>query len=140
MILKTFFGGLMNIGTNRSLKKANDIVDKDIGATMGSISGMFKESRLLSEITREEVKIKMELERFIEDYEDDKIETDDALYFIDNMEERKQALALKIDELNQIRGKITNFDTISKNTEKEFKEEMEKHKFRTIDEFSKGIH
>lgn len=135
-IFKRVFG--MGSGLFLSPKKATDLMDEQILLTMASINGTFKEDSLLKEIEAERLKISLEQEEFIKKYEIGEINDDIADLTINKLTQKYKDLESKIDDLNVIREDIKAFDSRNKDKEKEFKEEMRKHKARTLLEFEKG--
>ena len=137
-LIKRFSG--MGSGLFRSPKKANELIDEQIFLTMKSISGTFKEDSLLKEVEEERLKISLEMETFIRNYENGEINETVANLTINKLEQKYKDLELKIDELNGVREDIKAFDSRNKEKEKEFNEEMLKHKVRSYYEIEKGYH
>ncbi len=125
-------------GLFRSPKKANELIDEQIFATMKSIGGMFKEEGAMKEIERERLKIAIEQEEFLKKYEKGEIDEDLAASIADRLTQRYKDLGVKIDELNDIRENIKGYDSIAKDREKEFNKELKKHQERTYQEVLKG--
>lgn len=130
----------MGSGLFRSPKKANELIDEQIFLTMKSISGTFKEDSLLKEVEEERLKISLEMETFIRNYENGEINETVANLTINKLEQKYKDLELKIDELNGVREDIKAFDSKNKDKEKEFSEEISKHKVRSFYEMEKGYH
>ena len=130
----------MGSGLFRSPKKANELIDEQIFLTMKSISGTFKEDSLLKEVEEERLKISLEMETFIRNYENGEINETVANLTINKLEQKYKDLELKIDELNGVREDIKAFDSRNKDKEQEFNEEMSKHKVRSYYEIEKGYH
>lgn len=137
-LIKRFSG--MGSGLFRSPKKANELIDEQIFLTMKSISGTFKEDSLLKEVEEERLKISLEMETFIRNYENGEINETVANLTINKLEQKYKDLELKIDELNGVREDIKAFDSKNKDKEKEFSEEISKHKVRSFYEMEKGYH
>ena len=137
-LIKRFSG--MGSGLFRSPKKANELIDEQIFLTMKSISGTFKEDSLLKEVEEERLKISIEMETFIKNYENGEINETVANLTINKLEEKYKDLEIKIDELNGVREDIKAFDSRNKDKEQEFNEEMSKHKVRSYYEIEKGYH
>ena len=137
-LIKRFSG--MGSGLFRSPKKANELIDEQIFLTMKSISGTFKEDSLLKEVEEERLKISLEMETFIRNYENGEINETVANLTINKLEQKYKDLELKIDELNGVREDIKAFDSRNKDKEQEFNEEMSKHKVRSYYEIEKGYH
>lgn len=137
-LIKRFSG--MGSGLFRSPKKANELIDEQIFLTMKSISGTFKEDSLLKEIEKERLKISLEMETFIRNYENGEINETVANLTINKLEQKYKDLEIKIDELNGVREDIKAFDSRNKDKEQEFNEEMSKHKVRSYYEIEKGYH
>ncbi len=135
-LIKRFSG--MGSGLFRSPKKANELIDEQIFLTMKSISGTFKEDSLLKEVEEERLKISLEMETFIRNYENGEINETVANLTINKLEQKYKDLELKIDELNGVREDIKAFDSRNKDKEQEFNEEMSKHKVRSYYEMEKG--
>lgn len=135
-LIQRFSG--MGSGLFRSPKKANQIIDEEILLTMKSISGEFKKDSLLTQIEEERLKISLEMEAFIKAYENGKIKDDIADLTISKLTQKFQSLENKVDELNSVREDIKAFDSTNKDKEQEFKEEMKKHKIRSLYEIQKG--
>lgn len=125
-------------GLFRSPRKANDIIDEEIILTMKSISGNFKESKMMKEIEQERLKIQIEQEEFIKKYENGEINDDIANLTINKLTQKYEELEVKIDELNGVREDIKAFDSKTKQKEKEFNDEMKKHRKRSIYDLEKG--
>lgn len=137
-LIKRFSG--MGSGLFRSPKKANELIDEQIFLTMKSISGTFKEDSLLKEVEEERLKISLEMETFIRNYENGEINETVANLTINKLEQKYKDLEIKIDELNGVREDIKAFDSRNKDKEQEFNEEMSKHKVRSYYEMEKGYH
>lgn len=137
-LIKRFSG--MGSGLFRSPKKAHDLIDVQICLTMKSIKGEFKKDSLLKEIEEERLKISLEMETFIRNYENGEINETVANLTINKLEQKYKDLELKIDELNGVREDIKAFDSRNKDKEQEFNEEMSKHKVRSYYEMEKGYH
>ena len=135
-LIQRFSG--MGSGLFRSPKKANELIDEQIFLTMKSISGTFKEDSLLKEVEEERLKISLEMETFIRNYENGEINETVANLTINKLEQKYKDLELKIDELNGVREDIKAFDSKNKDKEKEFSEEISKHKVRSFYEMEKG--
>lgn len=128
----------MGSGLFRSPKKANELIDEQIILTMKSISGEFKKDSLANEIEEERLKISLEMETFIKNYENGEINETVANLTINKLEQKYKDLEMKIDELNGVRDDIKSFDSRNKEKEQEFNEELQKHKVRSIYEMEKG--
>lgn len=128
----------MGSGLFRSPKKASELMDEQIFLTMKSIGGTFKEDSLLKEIEEERLKISLEQEEFIKKYENGEINDDIANLSINKLTQKYEDLSIKVDLLNGVREDIKAFDSRNKDKEQEFKEEMQKHKTRTLLEVEKG--
>ena len=128
----------MGSGLFRSPKKANELIDEQIFLTMKSISGTFKEDSLLKEVEEERLKISIEMETFIKNYENGEINETVANLTITKLEQKYKELEIRIDELNGVREDIKAFDSRNKDKEQEFNEEMSKHKVRSYYEMEKG--
>ena len=135
-LIQRFSG--MGSGLFRSPKKANQIMDEEIFLTMKSISGEFKKDSLLTEIEEERLKISLEMESFIKGYENGEIKDDIADLTISKLTQKYKDLEMKVNELNGVREDIKVFDSKNKDKEQEFKEEMQKHKIRSLYEIQKG--
>ncbi len=135
-LIKRFSG--MGSGLFRSPKKANELIDEQIILTMKSISGEFKKDSLANEIEEERLKISLEMETFIKNYENGEINETVANLTINKLEQKYKDLEMKIDELNGVRDDIKSFDSRNKEKEQEFNEELQKHKVRSIYEMEKG--
>ncbi len=135
-LVKRLFG--MGSGLFRSPKRANELIDEQIFATMKSIGGMFKEEGTMKEIERERLKIAIEQEEFLKKYEKGEIAEDLAASIADRLTQKYKDLGVKIDELKNIRDNIKGYDSIDKEKEQEFNTEMQKHKVRSIYEMEKG--
>ena len=135
-LIKRFSG--MGSGLFRSPKKANELIDEEILLTIKSISGTFKEDSFLKEVEEERLKISLEMETFIRNYENGEINETVANLTINKLEQKYKDLELKIDELNGVREDIKAFDSRNKDKEQEFNEEMSKHKVRSYYEMEKG--
>ena len=135
-LIQRFSG--MGSGLFRSPKKANRIMDEEILLTMQSISGEFKKDSLFTQIEEERLKISLEMEAFIKGYENGEIKDDIADLTISKLTQKFQSLENKVDELNSVREDIKAFDSASKDKEQEFKQEMQKHKIRSLYEIQKG--
>ena len=70
-------------GLFRSPKRANELIDEQIFATMKSIGGMFKEDGVMKEIERERLKLQVEQDEFLKKYEKGEINEDLAPDFRD---------------------------------------------------------
>lgn len=127
-------------GLYRNSLHANKLIDDEIISSIGSISGMIKESGLSEEIEKERLKISKELDEFLLSYHNGSINSDIANSMSDKILEKYKALEIKVDELNDIRQSIKNYDSISKEKEIELEQEMKKHKKRTIYELEKGYY
>lgn len=125
-------------GLFRSPRKANDIIDEEIILTMKSISGSFKQSKMMKEIEQERLKIQIEQEEFIKKYENGEINDDIANLTINKLTQKYEELEIKVDELNGVRQDIKALDSKTKQKEKEFNEEMQKHRKRSIYDLEKG--
>ena len=128
----------MGSGLFRSPKKANELIDEQIVLTMKSINGEFKKENLFKEIEEERLKISLEMETFIKDYENGEINETVANLTINKLEQKYKDLEMKIDELNDVRENIKAFDSRNKEKEQEFNEELQKHKVRSVYEMEKG--
>ena len=128
----------MGSGLFRSPKKANELIDEQIFLTMKSINGEFKKDSLLKEIEEERLKISLEMETFIKNYENGEINETVANLTINKLEQKYKDLEMKIDELNGVRENIKAFDSRNKEKEQEFNDELQKHKVRSIYEMEKG--
>lgn len=135
-LIQRFSG--MGSGLFRSPKKANQIMDEEILLTMKSISGEFKKDSLLTQIEEERLKISLEMETFIKNYENGEINETVADLTINKLEQKYRDLENKVDELNGVREDIKAFDSKNKDKEQEFKKEMQKHKIRSLYEIQKG--
>ena len=135
-LIKRFSG--MGSGLFRSPKKANELIDEQIVLTMKSISGEFKKDSLFKEIEEERLKIFLEMETFIKDYENGEINETVANLTINKLEQKYKDLEIKINELNDVRADIKAFDSRNKEKEQEFNEELQKHKVRSVYEMEKG--
>ena len=135
-LIQRFSG--MGSGLFRSPKKANELIDEQIFLTMKSISGEFKKDSLLTQIEEERLKISLEMEAFIKSYENGEIKDDIADITINKLTQKYKDLEIKVDELNGVREDIKAFDSTNKDKEQEFKEEMQKHKIRSLYEIQKG--
>lgn len=135
-LIKRFSG--MGSGLFRSPKKANELIDEQIFLTMKSINGEFKKDSLLKEIEEERLKISLEMETFIKNYENGEINETVANLTINKLEQKYKDLEMKIDELNGIRENIKAFDSRNKEKEQEFNDELQKHKVRSVYEMEKG--
>lgn len=135
-LIQRFSG--MGSGLFRSPKKANELIDEQIFLTMKSISGEFKKDSLLKEIEEERLKISLEMETFIKNYENGEINETVANLTINKLEQKYKDLEIKIDELNGVRENIKAFDSRNKEKEQEFNDELKKHKVRSIYEMEKG--
>jgi transcriptional regulator with XRE-family HTH domain len=135
-LIKRFSG--MGSGLFRSPKKANELIDEQIVLTMKSISGEFKKDSLFKEIEEERLKISLEMETFIKNYENGEINETVANLTINKLERKYKDLEIKIDELNDVREDIKAFDSRNKEKEQEFNKELQKHKVRSIYEMEKG--
>lgn len=135
-LIKRFSG--MGSGLFRSPKKANELIDEQIVLTMKSISGEFKKDSLFKEIEEERLKISLEMETFIKNYENGEINETVANLTINKLEQKYKDLEIKIDELNDVREDIKAFDSRNKEKEQEFNKELQKHKVRSIYEMEKG--
>ena len=125
-------------GLFRSPKRANELIDEQIFATMKSIGGMFKEEGAMKEIERERLKLQIEQDEFLKQYEKGEIDEDLAASIADRLTQKYKDLGVKIDELNDIRENIKGYDSISKAKEVEFNKELKKHQERTYQEVLKG--
>ena len=125
-------------GLFRSPKRANELIDEQIFATMKSIGGMFKEDGVMKEIERERLKLQVEQDEFLKKYEKGEINEDLAASIADRLTQKYKDLGVKIDELKDIRENIKSYDSISKAKEIEFHKELKKHKERTYQEVLKG--
>lgn len=135
-LIKRFSG--MGSGLFKSPKKANELIDEQIFLTMKSINGEFKKDSLLKEIEEERLKISLEMETFIKNYENGEINETVANLTINKLEQKYKDLEIKIDELNGVREDIKAFDSRNKEKEQEFNNELQKHKVRSIYEMEKG--
>ena len=135
-LIKRFSG--MGSGLFRSPKKANELIDEQIFLTMKSINGEFKKDLLLKEIEEERLKISLEMETFIKNYENGEINETVANLTINKLEQKYKDLEMKIDELNGVREDIKAFDSRNKEKEQEFNDELQKHKVRSVYEMEKG--
>lgn len=135
-LIKRFSG--MGSGLFRSPKKANELIDEQIVLTMKSISGEFKKDSLFKEIEEERLKISLEMETFIKDYENGEINETVANLTINKLEQKYKDLEIKINELNDVRADIKAFDSRNKEKEQEFNGELQKHKVRSVYEMEKG--
>lgn len=135
-LIQRFSG--MGSGLFRSPKKANELIDEQIFLTIKSIGGTFKKDSLLKEVEEERLKISLEMETFIRNYENGEINETVANLTINKLEQKYKDLELKIDELNGVREDIKAFDSRNKDKEQEFNEEMSKHKVRSYYEMEKG--
>lgn len=135
-LIKRFSG--MGSGLFRSPKKANELIDEQIVLTMKSISGEFKKDSFFKEIEEERLKISLEMETFIKDYENGEINETVANLTINKLEQKYKDLEIKINELNDVRADIKAFDSRNKEKEQEFNEELQKHKVRSVYEMEKG--
>lgn len=135
-LIKRFSG--MGSGLFRSPKKANELIDEQIVLTMKSISGEFKKDSLFKEIEEERLKISLEMETFIKNYENGEINETVANLTINKLEQKYKDLEIKIDELNDVREDIKAFDSRNKEKEQEFNDELQKHKVRSVYEMEKG--
>lgn len=125
-------------GLFRSPKRANELIDEQIFATMKSIDGMFKEDGVMKEIERERLKLQVEQDEFLKKYEKGEINEDLAASIADRLTQKYKDLGVKIDELKDIRENIKSYDSISKAKEIEFNKELKKHQERTYQEVLKG--
>ena len=125
-------------GLFRSPKRANELIDEQIFATMKSIGGMFKEDGVMKEIERERLKLQVEQDEFLKKYEKGEINEDLAASIADRLTQKYKDLGVKIDELKDIRDNIKSYDLISKAKEIEFNKELKKHQERTYQEVLKG--
>lgn len=125
-------------GLFRSPKRANELIDEQIFATMKSIGGMFKEDGVMKEIERERLKLQVEQDEFLKKYEKGEIDEDLAASIADRLTQKYKDLGVKIDELKDIRENIKSYDSISKAKEIEFNKELKKHQERTYQEVLKG--
>ena len=125
-------------GLFRSPKRANELIDEQIFATMKSIGGMFKEDGVMKEIERERLKLQVEQDEFLKKYEKGEINEDLAASIADRLTQKYKDLGVKIDELKDIRENIKSYDSISKAKEIEFNKELNKHQERTYQEVLKG--
>ncbi|MGJ0316618.1 hypothetical protein NG754_08815 [Aliarcobacter cryaerophilus] len=125
-------------GLFRSPKRANELIDEQIFATMKSIGGMFKEDGVMKEIDKERLKLQVEQDEFLKKYEKGEIDEDLAASIADRLTQKYKDLGLKIDELKDIRENIKSYDSISKAKEIEFHKELKKHQERTYQEVLKG--
>ena len=125
-------------GLFRSPKRANELIDEQIFATMKSIGGMFKEDGVMKEIERETLKLQVEQDEFLKKYEKGEINEDLAASIADRLTQKYKDLGVKIDELKDIRENIKSYDSISKAKEIEFNKELKKHQERTYQEVLKG--
>ncbi|MGJ0377298.1 hypothetical protein [Aliarcobacter cryaerophilus] len=125
-------------GLFRSPKRANELIDEQIFATMKSIGGMFKEDGVMKEIERERLKLQVEQDEFLKKYEKGEINEDLAASIADRLTQKYKDLGVKIDELKDIRENIKSYDSISKAKEIEFNKELKKHQERTYQEVLKG--
>ncbi|MGJ0332306.1 hypothetical protein NG751_10565 [Aliarcobacter cryaerophilus] len=125
-------------GLFRSPKRANELIDEQIFATMKSIGGMFKEDGVMKEIERERLKLQVEQDEFLKKYEKGEIDEDLAASIADRLTQKYKDLGVKIDELKDIRDNIKSYDLISKAKEIEFNKELKKHQERTYQEVLKG--
>lgn len=125
-------------GLFRSPKRANELIDEQIFATMESIGGMFKEDEVMKEIERERLKLQVEQDEFLKKYEKGEINEDLAASIADRLTQKYKDLGVKIDELKDIRENIKSYDSISKAKEIEFNKELKKHQERTYQEVLKG--
>ena len=114
-------------GLFRSPKRANELIDEQIFATMKSIGGMFKEDGVMKEIERERLKLQVEQDEFLKKYEKGEINEDLAASIADRLTQKYKDLGVKIDELKDIRENIKSYDSISKAKEIEFNKEIKKH-------------
>lgn len=135
-LIQRFSG--MGSGLFRSPKKANELIDEQIFLTMKSINGEFKKDSLLKKIEEERLKISLEMETFIKNYENGEINETVANLTINKLEQKYKDLEIKIDELNGVREDIKAFDSRNKEKEQEFNDELKKHKVRSIYEMEKG--
>lgn len=135
-LIQRFSG--MGSGLFRSPKKANELIDEQIVLTMKSISGEFKKDSLFKEIEEERLKISLEMETFIKNYENGEINETVANLTINKLEQKYKDLEIKIDELNDVREDIKAFDSRNKEKEQEFNKELQKHKVRSIYDMEKG--
>ncbi len=135
-LIKRLFG--VGSGLFRSPKMANKLIDEQIVLNMKSISGMFKEEGAMKEIARERLKIAIEQEEFLKKYEKGEIDNDLAISIADRLTQKYKDLGVKIEELKNIRDSIKGYDSIDKEKEQEFNQEMQKHKVRSIYEMEKG--
>ena len=125
-------------GLFRSPKRANELIDEQIFATMKTIGGMFKEDGVMKEIERERLKLQVEQDEFLKKYEKGEIDEDLAASIADRLTQKYKDLGVKIDELKDIRDNIKSYDLISKAKEIEFNKELKKHQERTYQEVLKG--
>lgn len=135
-LIQRFSG--MGSGLFRSPKKANELIDEQIFLTIKSINGEFKKDSLLKKIEEERLKISLEMETFIKNYENGEINETVANLTINKLEQKYKDLEIKIDELNGVREDIKAFDSRNKEKEQEFNDELQKHKVRSVYEMEKG--
>ena len=140
-MLKGLFNRIfLNSGLFRSPRKANDLLDEGIILTMSSISGSFKQSKMMKEIAQEKLTIQIEIDAFVKDFENGKY--GDNLILADSIADKilhkYEELEIKVDELNGVRQDIKALDSKTKQKEKEFNEEMQKHRKRSIYDLEKG--
>ena len=140
-MLKGLFNRIFfNSGLFRSPRKANDLIDEGIISTMSSISGSFKQSKMMKEIAQEKLTIQIEIDAFVKDFENGKY--GDNLILADSIADKilhkYEELQIKVDELNCVRQDIKALDSKTKQKEKEFSEEMQKHRKRSIYDLEKG--
>ena len=74
----------------------------------------------------------------IKGYENGEINETVADLTINKLEQKYRDLENKVDELNGVREDIKAFDSKNKDKEQEFKQEMQKHKVRSLYEIQKG--
>lgn len=127
-------------GIYRSPAKATKIIDDEILSMIGGLNGMFKESSLIEEIEAERLKIEIEQDEFIKQYKRGLISDEQADSISDKLLVKWEVLNTKIVELNDVRQDIKEYDSIVKQKEREFNDELSKHKSRTIHELEKGYY
>ena len=118
-------------GLFRSPKRANELIDEQIFATIKSIGGMFKEDGVMKEIERERLKLQVEQDEFLKKYEKGEIDEDLAASIADRLTQKYKDLGVKIDELKDIRDNIKSYDSISKAKEIEFNPDYAIGKFQS---------